>query len=219
MLPSRAAAAARHGRPPLRPYARSARLLLAAGTLLASLATLDACASGPARPQSREEAAISEAEDLCNAHVNMSQRDQAELDRQLQMERFRLSTGGINLGDAGGNIARIETEVHGTCIDQVMPALSGAGGVEAVSILREARLACEANDDDSAVGWRTVADCIHERKLEIFNARHPEDAALHRETFDRLLRVGGGAPLSPAQRAEYCRTRELQGSGHPICDD
>ncbi len=146
----------------------------------------------------------------------MGPREEAELERSLQMENLRLSNGGIRIDDAAGNIARMQHEVHSTCLDQVLPALSGPGGVETVSILREARIACE--DDDGDAAWTTVAECIHARKLEIFTQRHPEDSATHRETLDRLLQVGGGAPLSPAQRAEYCRTRELRGSRHPICD-
>jgi hypothetical protein len=188
--------------------------------LLPIAAAALACASGDPQALSASERAdalaLDEAETLCSAHVDLGPRDEEMRDRRLAFETWRLSSGAVSLDETGGNLARIDSEVHGDCLDQVLPALSGSNGAEAVSVLGAARRSCERDGIPPASS--ALAQCIHARKLEVFAARAHADSPETRETLDRLLRVGGGAPLSPEQRASYCRTRELTGTGHPFCD-
>jgi len=198
------------------PLARSTR----PWSLVLLLAAALACAGGSGRPQSAdertEEEALAEASALCDAHVDLGPGDEEAQRRRLRVATWQLSSGGLSLDDAMDELARAHHEARADCLDQVLPALAGDGGVAAVAILRAARVSCEA--DAALASPAALRECIHRRKLEIFAARNPSDGPRERETLDRLLRVGGGAPLPPALRGEYCRTRELTGTRHPLCE-
>jgi hypothetical protein len=142
--------------------------------------------------------------------------DEAAIRRRLDAQTWRLSIGVTTLDETMGEIARIHGDAHGDCLDQVLPALAGEAGMEAVGILRAARLSCES--DGLPPASSALAQCIHARKLELFTQQRPADSPGARETLDRLLRVGGSAPLPPALREEYCGTRELWRTGHPLCE-
>lgn len=181
------------------------------------LAASGACAgSAPGvvdgRPTGETRSAEDEAAELCRLHVDRTEADELRFDRRMAVESWKLSSGILPSGVSAANVGRLHAEAHGRCLDQVLSALEGPGGTVALRILHEARVSCESAPDSatSALARR----CIHVRKLELFEAGDTQD----RETLDRLLQVGGGEPLSDAQRAEYCRTRELGGTGHPFCD-
>ncbi len=184
--------------------------------LLLLLAAL-ACAGGPGEPADPlEEDALREASALCDARVNLGPGDDEVQLRRLRVATAPLESGTLSFDDAMDEIARAHREARDDCLGEVVPALAGEGGKEAAQILRAARVSCEA--DAAVASPAALRECIHRRKLEIFAARNPSDGARERETLDRLLRVGGGAPLPPALREEYCRTRELAGTGHPLCE-
>lgn len=186
-------------------------LLLAAAPGCAGTGPADVAAHGPAGPPSLED----EAAELCRLHVDRRESEERAMARRLDAELWRLSSGALSPDTLGGGLGRLHAEAHGRCLDQVLSALEGPGGEAALRILQEARVGCEA-----AVGAGSRAhavDCIHRRKLELFRAGGAAEGPAGRETLDRLLRVGGGAPLSDEQRAAYCRTRELAGTGHPLC--
>jgi hypothetical protein len=188
--------------------------------LLGGLVAAVACTPGSGflhdTPSSeRTEAdAFYEAAELCSARVSARPHEDAARERRLAWERQKLASGWTSLDEAGGNIARIQSGADHDCLDQVLTALSGDAGALAVSILREVRVSCERDGIPPASS--ALGQCIHQRKLEVFERRRPVDGAGARETLDRLLQVGGGAPLTEQQRVDYCRTREL--SGPPLCD-
>jgi len=177
------------------------------------------CASGkdraPPAAEQAEEAALQETAELCSAGVSLGAHDRDAVTRRLALQTMILAAGVTPFDETAGEIARIHADAQKDCYGQVLPALSGEAGVDAVAILREARLSCEA--DGMPPASAALAQCIHARKLERFTRRGVPDSPHERETLDRLLRVGGGAPLSSDERATYCRTRELNGSGSPLC--
>ena len=169
-------------------------------------------ARGPAPGPSVED----EAAELCRLHVDRSEADERAFDRRMAVETWKLSSGILPPDAAPSNFGRLHAEAHGRCLDQVISALEGPGGEEALRILHAARVGCEAAPDASSQAL--ASQCVHRRKLEIFSSGGRTEGPAGRETLDRLLRVGDGAPLSEAQKADYCRSRELAGSGHPFCD-
>jgi hypothetical protein len=177
-----------------------------------------ACAGGaaPSASERAAEAALDEAAALCSARVSSGPSEERALQRRVGIEIQRMAAGATSFDDSADELARIHSEASDDCFDQVLPALAGEGGAEALAILRTARLSCEAEGVPPASS--ALAQCIHARKLDLFLQRSPSDGPRQRETLDRLLRVGGGAPLPPELREEYCRTRELGGTGHPLCE-
>ena len=161
-------------------------------------------------------AAEDEAAELCRLHVDRDEADERDMARRKAFESWKLSSGAFSPDAVAGSFGHLHAQAHARCLDQVLSALAGPGGDEARRILHEARVGCEASAD--AVTRASVVRCVHQRKLELFVAGVSPDAPGDRETLDRLLHVGAGAPLSEAQRADYCRTRELTGTGHPFCD-
>lgn len=178
---------------------------------VAVLAALTACAtySGP-NAAAEEETSI-----LCAARVHLDEGDERLRQVRIRNDSARVSAGGASVDDTMARIARRQADEQRTCTDQILPALSGPGGKAALSILRSAREACEGGvAPESDLGF--VA-CFHARKMAIYRERMPEDGPAARETLDRLLVVGGGAPLTDEERAAYCEQRELAGTRHPIC--
>lgn len=181
---------------------------------------LVACAGESAPPSagagSAEEDALAEASALCSAGVNLGPGDDEALQRRMRVAAQQLRSDGVFLDEAMDEVARAHHEARSDCLAEVLPALEGEGGQAALDILRAARLSCEM--DPRSTSPAELRACIHARKLEIFAARSPRDGRHERETLDRLLRVGGGAPLSLELREQYCRTRELSGTGHALCE-
>lgn len=191
---------------PLASVAGSLRFLaLGASVALAACAT----SSGP-NAAAEEETSI-----LCAARVHLDESDERLRELRIRSDSARVSAGGASIDDTMARIARREADEQRACTDQILPALSGPGGKAALSVVRSAREACEGGvAPESDLGF--VA-CFHARKLAIYRERMPEDGPAARETLDRLLVVGGGAPLTNEERAAYCEQRELAGTRHPIC--
>jgi hypothetical protein len=182
----------------------------------AALACSGGLRGGPSSASGlRAQTALAEAQQFCRARLAGDPRERDVLERRLELEQRRLASGVSALGNPTGNLAQIQHEASADCLAQVVPALSGDGGKEAVGILRAARLECEGDDLPSAAA---LLQCIQRRTLEIFTRRGLGQDPSQRETLDRLLRVSGGEALSPEQRRDYCRSRELEGTGHPLCD-
>lgn len=185
--------------------------------LLSALGTAVACAGSPATPSEHlAAAAADEAQALCSPSVSAAPPSDTVLGRRLALEQLRMSQGGMSMDDAAGRAARAHAHAWNDCLDVVLPALEGESGQDTVRILQDARRACEA--DGLPPESSALNRCIHERKLQIFRRETTAEGPAERETLDRLLRAGGGAPLSAEERAAYCRTRELGGTGHSFCD-
>lgn len=185
--------------------------LACAGTWLAGCAGL----GGPPPPPGSPDHAFEEALRLCQEGALLDPDTQRRLDRRTRMQDDMLASGLLDVEEYGSGRDRQRRRAESECLADVEPLLRGPAGAEVARLLRLAGQRCEA--DGLVPGTRAYGQCLHVEKLEVFAERHPDPGPEARGTLDRLLALGGGEPLSDAARAAYCRTRELGGTGHPMC--